>query len=138
MAALVSWRSAAEKWSGLRRNAGKSISASPAAEKSGQEQGPTLLSGPSLRGAQDALQLTADPSDCPGDNISFFVEKAELYGSLASTLHLSGHSLYESRTTSVGLAVVFFVLEADESVPPVVEQADEVYHESTGLSFCVV
>ena len=65
-------------------------------------------------------------------DVSFFVQKAELYGLLASTLHLRNHSQHESRTTGDGLAVALLVVEADVKIPPVLEQGDEVSHESAG------
>ena len=65
-------------------------------------------------------------------DVSFFVQKAELYGSLASTLHLQSNSQHESRTTGNGLAVALLVVEADVKIPPILKQGDKVGHESAG------
>jgi hypothetical protein len=59
----------------------------PAAEQPDQQQEPTLRLGPALRDAHDRLPLIADLKDDANDKISFFVQKAELYGSLTSDLH---------------------------------------------------
>src|ERR1035437_8071193 len=75
------------------------------------------------------MQLVANLCHRVGDQVAFFMHDTDLDGAPATALDLSPDSGHEHGAAADGFTVVFFVVEAQIEVPPVVKQGDEVGHD---------
>lgn len=110
----------------------KPFSAQPTAEDMGEQEGPALLDGPSLRDGVEPLQGVADHGDSLRDQVALFVLQAHFDGALAAVLGEPRHAVEQGGTAGDGFTMVLAVEEPRVEVPPVVEQRDEVGHQPAG------
>ena len=108
------------------------FSAQPTAEDMGEQEGPALLGGPSLRDGVEPMQGVAHGGDSLREEVAIFVLEAHFDGALAAVCGQPRDAVEQRGPAGDGFAVMVAVIEPRVEVPPVVEERDEVGHEPAG------